>query len=103
VKNPPLASVKTVVKCPYCERHCEFERYSYCDSAIKYLPVSQQQSCSVGRFGQSFISNARADYTAQQKAAVHKALTGDLKYFAGEKSALESFESLEKLLSGKDK
>ncbi len=84
-KTPPLPLMKSAFTCQYCARGCRFELHRYGNRVLKAIPLSQKESCSIGRFAPVLENQGLEGMTAEQADALRKALTGDLRAFIGDK------------------
>jgi len=83
-KTPPLPAEKETVRCGYCEKSCAFELHRYGSRVLRALPLSREESCSIGRFAPVLENQDLTPLTDGQADALRKALTGDLRVFVGE-------------------
>lgn len=83
-KTPPLPMETETVVCSYCSRGCEFELQHYGKRVLKAIPRKQAESCSIGRFGPVVHNERYGASTPEQRSALRKVLTGDLRAFVGE-------------------
>ena len=98
-KTPPLPTRAQLITCPHCSRKCHFMMHQYQGIAVKAAPVDSQKSCGIGRFGLVWAANTALKdlqgLTTAEKERILQALTGDLRYYDGNK---EQFSTVEKLL-----
>ncbi|MDR2712685.1 MAG: FAD-dependent oxidoreductase [Clostridiales bacterium] len=98
-KTPPLPTKAKLITCPHCSRKCYLMLHHYQGLAVKAEPLNSRESCGIGRFALVWAAGAAPQdlqcLSPGEKEKILQAITGDLRYFAGDK---EQFSSLERTL-----
>ncbi len=90
-KNVVLPYLESKVTCKGCENACEFTKRTINGKTVKMMPSDLRKSCSVGVFGLVAVENS-------QDESIISYIKGDLRNYKGDKNALNTLESIEKLL-----
>ncbi len=91
VKNIVLPYLESKVICKGCENACEFTKRTINGKTVKMMPDDLRKSCSVGVFGLVAVENS-------QDESIIPYIKGDLRNYNGDKIALNTLKSIEKLL-----
>lgn len=91
VKNIVLPYLESKVTCKGCENACEFTKRTINGKTVKMMPDDLRKSCSVGVFGLVAVENS-------QDESIIPYIKGDLRNYNGDKNALNTLKSIEKLL-----
>ncbi|MBE6751029.1 MAG: 2Fe-2S iron-sulfur cluster binding domain-containing protein [Ruminococcaceae bacterium] len=91
VKNIVLPYLESKVTCKGCENACEFTKRTINGKTVKMMPDDLRKSCSVGVFGLVAVENS-------QDESIISYIKGDLRNYNGDKNALNTLKSIEKLL-----
>ncbi len=91
VKNIVLPFIECETTCSGCENACKFTKRVINGKIVKMIPCDLRKSCSLGVFGYVALENS-SDET------ILSYVTGDLRNFKGDKTAINSFEAIKNLL-----
>ena len=92
VKNIVLPFIECETVCNGCENACEFTKRVINGKLTKMIPHDLRKSCSIGVFGYVALENSSDN-------ALISYITGDLRNFKGDKTSINSLESVKKLLA----
>lgn len=97
-KTPPLPTETKLITCPHCPRKCYFMLHHYQGLAVKAEPLESRKSCGIGRFALVWATNTKPEdllyFSNKDKEKILQAITGDLRYYEGDKEQLGSLERI---------
>lgn len=96
LKNPPLPFSDEDFVCTLCNKNCKFTKRSVNNRAVKMIPVSLKESCSLGVFAEPLKQCDISSITETEKENIKAKLLSSTDNFTGE--SLDSV-SLEEILS----
>ncbi len=91
VKNIVLPFIECETTCNGCENACKFTKRVINGKIVKMIPCDLRKSCSLGVFG--YVAAENSD-----DKTLFPYVTGDLRNFKGDKTAINSFEAIKNLL-----
>jgi formate dehydrogenase major subunit len=101
-KTPPLPTQEKLITCQHCSRKCYFMLHHYQGLPLKAQPLDGRKSCGIGRFALVWAANTAPEdlrrLSGGDKEKILRALTGDLRYYEGDKERFNSLETMLELL-----
>ncbi len=90
-KNIVLPFIECETVCNGCESNCKFTKRVINGKLTKMIPHDLRKSCSIGVFGHVVLENSSDN-------ALMPYITGDLRNFKGDKTSINSLDSIKKIL-----